>query len=311
MEYFGTKLLDDDAIEKIVGSFFHYLHSFFDNFAQFINFALLGNIAVDINKASFLVIKNRLKELPEYHKIFNELENFSQTLEFGYIEDFNNINKHQYTIDVQSTLFLNDGQIEQKIPQFQKKERFHDSKELKEKMLNSFDATLKFFETVTKMVFDQLKQNNHNYITNRYHNVSIKTQLGFGEGQNGGAVLLKVDNSNITNGNIFYLLLSKIEFESNKIVTQNILTDSVIVQDSNGHNIGILEALEPPNANIIKYRKYKLTLHSDMRAIYMQHFFKPKKLQMGFGEGEIIQIIQDNDSNTDERKDEESDSVLD
>jgi hypothetical protein len=147
------------------------------------------------------------------------------------------------------------------------------------------------------MIFNHLRQNNHNYITNRHHNVSIKAQLGFGEGQDGGAVLLTVDNSNITNGDTFHLLLSKIETNTNKVVAKNLLTDSVIVQNSNGDHIAILEVLEPPNANIIKYRKYKITIHSDMSAIYAQYFFKPKKFQMGFGEGEIIQKDQDSDNN--------------
>lgn len=118
LEYFGTIMSDDDANEKITGSFFHYLHSFFDNFAQFINTSLLANKEVDINKASFAVIRTKLRTYPEYSTILKELENFSQTTEFQYIEDFNNINKHQYTIDVQCTLTLKDGHMEQEIPEF-------------------------------------------------------------------------------------------------------------------------------------------------------------------------------------------------
>jgi uncharacterized Rmd1/YagE family protein len=79
---------DDDATEKIIGSFFHYLHSFFDNFAQFINTALLANNSIDINKASFAIIRQKLNAYPEYSLILQELENFSQTTEFQYIEDF-------------------------------------------------------------------------------------------------------------------------------------------------------------------------------------------------------------------------------
>jgi len=145
------------------------------------------------------------------------------------------------------------------------------------------------------MIFDYLKQNSHNYTINRYHNVSIKAQLGFGEGQDGGAVILTVDHSNFSEGDVFYVLLSKIEPSSNKIVAKNIFTDSIMVQNIKGENIAILECLEPVNLNIAKYRKYKISIPTNINAVYAQHYYKPKKFQMGFGEGEIIQKVQSSD----------------
>lgn len=288
VEYFGSKMIDDDAIEKIVGSFFHYLHSFYDSYAQFLNSALLENGALDINDSSFFKVRQKLSNLPEYQTIFDELERIAKTLEYRYIDDFNNINKHQFTLELQSALSLNDGAIDQEIPGFQKKGT-HEADELTQRLHNSLDMTLKLYQTVTELVMNHLKNNSNAYTQNRFHTISVKTQIGFGDGGNGGAIFITLDDPyTLTNGESYYVLLAKKDDSNEKIKVENILTDSLILQNTKDEKLGLLEAHPLVNPNILTYRKYKLVLTIDIEKAYLMHFFSPKTFQNGFGVLEII-----------------------
>ncbi|REE81585.1 hypothetical protein A8990_118111 [Paenibacillus taihuensis] len=291
LEYFGTTLMDDDAIEKIVGSFFHYLHSFYDSYAQFINSTLLmlSKKVLDINHSSFFQVRERLKGITEFQPIYDNLEQVAQTMEYKYIDDFNNINKHQFTLELQSTLVLNDGTIEQEIPSFSKKDRQHGADEMTKRLDSSFKMSLMMFQTVTDLVMDYLKNNVTDQPQNRYHTISIKEQSGFGNSGDGAAIFITIDDlREISEGDSFFVLLAKEDDTDRKIRVENILTDNLMLQNINGKKLGFLKAQAPVNPNILMYREYRVVLTTEIEKAYVLHFFEPKTVQFGYGDNETI-----------------------
>lgn len=291
VDYFGSKMLDDDAIEKIVGSFFHYLHSFYDSYAQFINSTLLTieKKALDIDTSSFFRVRERLKNIHDFQSVYDKLEQVAQTVEYKYIDNFNNINKHQFTLELQSTVILNDGAIEQEIPSFSKKGQHHGADEITNRLENSLDMSLNLYQTVTNLIMSYLKNNANAYSQNRYHKISIKNQIGFGSGGDGGAIFITFDDTrNITDGESYFVLLAKEDDLNEEIKVENIIADTLILQNTNGEMLGWLKALTPVNPNILTYREYRLVLSTEMEKAYVIHFFTPKKLQFGYGESEVV-----------------------
>ena len=102
---FQNVIPDSLAIDKVTADFFNYTHSFFDNYAQFINVTLLGNEALSRDKIDLKTLKNHLTQTILYPDITDKIVGCLTDTQFEFIEDFNN--KHQSLISPHSELCLN------------------------------------------------------------------------------------------------------------------------------------------------------------------------------------------------------------
>lgn len=130
VDYLGIEIDVTVAIDKLTMEIMGLLHNFFDTFAQWINFSLLGEKALHIKKASLVSIISEVQKFSEYTGQFiTDFKNLTATSEYTYISDFNNTLKHRYQIYVQNKFDFLRAEGEVSIPDFSKDGRVHLKKE--------------------------------------------------------------------------------------------------------------------------------------------------------------------------------------
>lgn len=155
--YFNIKISDEIAIFNVTFSCFSHLHCFFDNYAQFLNITLLSKKHSDRDDVTFKKIVEKLMNEAPYKLVAQKMLACIDDSKFKYIEDYNNIIKHQYNIYPESIFNLNDGVMEVKSPEFVKSNLVHEASELESKMHDSYEFAKSFFEEATQEIYNILK----------------------------------------------------------------------------------------------------------------------------------------------------------
>lgn len=96
IDYFGVELSIADATTKFCMEIISLLHNFFDNYAQWINAALLGEDAIPMDRVNLNKLVEALPKYPEYSSEFlNDVKYTVKQEEYKFISDFNNTIKHR------------------------------------------------------------------------------------------------------------------------------------------------------------------------------------------------------------------------
>jgi hypothetical protein len=148
ISYFGYTLGADEAIGKLVFSFFHYLHSVYDISSHLINTTLLANKKKKIDRVTFKTVSEMIRNYSQYIDVVKLIDTTKSSDLFKYIDDINNINKHQYNMDLHVMLSISYGDVETKIGGFEKKGTPHPEVNMKQHMEDCFKGTLSYLDNL-------------------------------------------------------------------------------------------------------------------------------------------------------------------
>lgn len=301
-EYFSNRIPDDIALYKVTSNSLNYLHSFFDNFAQFLNVTLLANEAIERNSVSIKSLNNYLKSKGIYKEISDKIDKCLDDSTYKFIEAYNNITKHQINIFVDSRLFLNNGELETNIPEIKKKrgkvEEVHLSSDLETKILESYEFVKNFCSTMTQEVYGMLMKQSHPYTENRHHSVNTRIQLANPQKNVMRATeVYIVTNEKIKQDDQYYFLFSK--DDEDEILLNNCTYKSIIIKDSSNKIVGMLLADDPNISDdsadkviFYQYRKYIVNVKNYSAAL-IDHIKNTDKISAGYGDTTFISIPDD------------------
>lgn len=304
LDYFSNVISDNFALDKVTIDFFNYIHSLFDTYAQFINVTLLANEALDKNKFYLKNLYEYLTARNLYPEITSEIEKYLNDSQFEFIEDYNNITKHQSIISNDTKLYLNNGDLQLGIPGFEKVKnkriRTYSYSELESKMLESYEFARSFCVTITNMIYQTLSTTPHLFNQNRIHSVHTRVQMpNPNKGIQGVIEVSLTIDKPINQNEAFYVLLANDSGE--KIITFNCPYKSIVLKDTTGNIIGMLVAEIPMDYDdtevklvFTEYRKYLVKTENYHREL-IEHLTKTEKATFGYGTGEIVYINNDMD----------------
>jgi hypothetical protein len=295
VDYFSIKLDYKIIKQKLVYNFFHYLHGLFDTSAQFINKSLLADKQKKIDDVSMKSIKKELSKFPEFVSIHNFIEETMNEQDFQYIEDFNNINKHQYSLELFTSISINDGTIDSQIPSFEKKENKHDVVDLNKKIDQSLNYAINYVHSLCEQVFAYIKTHQSSYNKFRYHSVinHIQKSRSNNTTLEGSNTFLVTDDI-FQIGDIVGIML--VSNDDQRYKFRNITSESIFIKNTNEQEIGMLSVIEPIKNNndkyeLFEYRKYKVQKLGDVEKELVLNFFKkPKQIQGNFKQDIIIWV---------------------
>lgn len=283
LSYFGTKSSLDILIPKILFGFFQYLHSVYDISAQIVNTCLLANRKIRIDSVSFKRFHEKtLTSHTQYADIKSFMENISELYEFQYIDDFNNINKHQYQMDCLITTYLDRGNTELKIAAFKKNGHTYSEQDMKKAMEKSLKFTIQYIDDLMNLVTNHLLNVNYDYNQDRYQRVFIYVQVSEDHSQDGGYSYV-ISDKEYTIGDIIRVLYVSRTIHGG-LDLKNIYDKTIFLKKSTGNYFAkaqLKDEYSEPNKifEILEYREYSIVEIGDMHnEITIQTFVKPKIL---------------------------------
>lgn len=297
VSYFGKELTCDMALNIIARSYFQSLHNSIDSYAQFINRALLGEQAIGISDLSPQELVRRLRKesrlYPHISNVVAKLLDISVCDEYKYLTAFNNVMKHHHVIDLDSMLYINDGEYTVKIKGFNYEDEHYQARTLEEALVNSWEMINNFIVECTEIIIDILNNYPHPYTQNRYHELEFGTELYEKNGirQTVYIQYLTVDNRDIHNQS--FQILSAIQYDD-KISIKNSPSDVIVLRDRDKNEISILKAVtnmsDKDDIEIIKYRQYVVDNSKDFRIAFFEDVLNnPQKILMTNGEIKFFQ----------------------
>jgi hypothetical protein len=156
IDYFSTSVPSHILLNKINTNYFNSMHSFFDNYAQFLFRCLFPTERIP-NRLYFYNILEKIRKEPSLNTILTTIENYTVKDAFTYINDINNVNKHVGAISPEITVILNDGEQSVHIPEFDKDGKPHDETDMTKILEDAHELVIEFYKHVTDVVFNYLQ----------------------------------------------------------------------------------------------------------------------------------------------------------
>lgn len=292
ISYFGHNLYANETIEKLVFSFFQYLHSVYDISAHLINTSLLANQKKSIDSISFKTISEVLKYFPEYSGVKELIDSTKKADSFKYIDDFNNINKHQYNMNLHVMLDISHGKVETKIGGFKKKETPHPEVSMKEHMEDCLKYSVSYIDNLLYWIFNYLNSDTHNYNGNRVHSINAWFQKSKNDnGQDGG--YLYIMTPTVYNVGDIFRILYVLKDNEGRFIYKNIHSEDIFLKDSDGKIYGLAKYVKEiyddvnPIFELLEYKEYKITKVGDMARDIAVSLWKPKLIF-----GDLLEIVE-------------------
>lgn len=291
ISYNGSYLSTQRMIKKVLIDFFSYLHSFFDNWAQFLNVVLLANRQKNENEIQFKQINNYINKYKEYNEIRDKISNIKKSKKFKYIEDFNNTVKHKYNIKAKYNLSMINFEPITSIPSFRKGNRIHHRKNILEWCSEVLEFVIENYYDTMELIYKILSTNNHKYTLNRVNNVKyyIKMNKNF-KMEKGSYVYIEIDDEIKLNKPI-YILISKFD-ENNGCLLKNSDFQYILLIGKNKNINGVLEIDtteqlgEDLDLFVYKYKKYNL--NNKLIKHDVSTLFRNINITSGIMNGEIL-----------------------
>lgn len=290
ISYFGQNLDSNEAIEKLVFSFFQYLHSVYDISANLINTALLANQKKSINSISFKNILEILKEFPVYKDVKTLIDTTKASDSFKYIDDLNNINKHQYNMALHVMLDISDGEVETKIGSFEKKGTHHPEVGMTYHMENCLKDSVSYIDNLLGSIFTYLKNNIHKYNSNRVHNINAWFQKCKNDYRQDGGYLFIITPTTYKVDDIFQILYV-VKNQKGRYTYKNIHSEDIFLKDLDHKVCGMAEYIKGtyddvnPIFELLEYKEYRITKVGDVERDIALRLRKPKQIF-----GDVIDI---------------------
>ena len=171
IDYFGVQMNVTSVMDKLTMEIMGLLHNFFDTYAQWLNFALLGEDALPIKKSTLVNIAQKLTSYPEYSGGFiAKLLTIPNDNKYLYIADFNNTLKHRYQIYIKNRFDILSATGNVSIPPFAKDGRVHLKKDALDVLKESLDYCRGLLNDSRTFIEQYYSTNENNYVTHRVYN---------------------------------------------------------------------------------------------------------------------------------------------
>lgn len=155
LDYCSTPVTLNVLLSKISYTFFNSFHSFFDNYGHFLYSCLYPEKEIP-KKLYFYHVRQELLKDSKYKAISDVIEQYTSKPSFSYVNDIDNLNKHERLISPQANVFLNDGSVEIEMPGFIKGKEVYDKEEAQNLFEECYDLCVNFYKEVTQKVFDTI-----------------------------------------------------------------------------------------------------------------------------------------------------------
>ncbi len=121
VDFCGEELDIDIALNKLFFESVSLIHSFFDNYAQWINLSLFGGNALKENKVSLKIICDKLEKDEYYRSDLSFVAEIKGNDNFVLIDKLNNTIKHRFQVFPKNSIDIFNGIISQSINLFDTK----------------------------------------------------------------------------------------------------------------------------------------------------------------------------------------------
>ena len=274
-DYYGVSTSYGYMLNKVTKSFMQNAHSYYDCLAQFINVALLGNLALSRNQINFSGLLNELKKNHStiYNNVIQRMEKVMNSPNFSYIADVNNTLKHIHDISPRMKMSFIGSDFSLRFPSFSKANRRNSNHHNSVDLLDKMDEIIKELEQVTRDIISlveiELKTMNVKYNKNRIHDIKY-TLLMFDDPETDNQLQIFYEtNDSIQNGDLFFVLHCK--DNSEEIRALNCPYEEILVKNQTNELIGYLTPIEVDSNDdfsLLFYKGYKITLDSDTYTVY-------------------------------------------
>jgi len=294
ISYFGHTLDTDEAVEKLVFSFFQYIHSVYDISSHLVNTALLANEKKKIDSVAFKTISETIKNYPQYIEVKTLIDTTKANDSFKYIDDINNINKHQYNMGLHVMLNISYGEVETKIGRFEKKGTPHPEVNMKQHMENCLKGTLSYLDNLLGWILNYLNNNKPIYNQNRFHSINAWFQKCKNDSSQDGGYLYIITPFNLNVGDTFRILYVHKDGEG-RLTYKNIHSEDIFLKDSKDQFYGKAEYVKGtydtvnPIFELLEYREYKVTKVGNIDGDIAISLWKPKLIF-----GDLVEIVEFN-----------------
>lgn len=272
VNFLGQEVDRAVIVNKLVNESFSLLHSFFDNFAQFVNSAFLNVDTIDIKRCSIKNVIAKLSTLGLTEPIMMNIIDIENNDLYKYVEDFNNIVKHQYqiftkmSVDIlKNSIVSNAGNAT--IPSFEKGNNQYTEEEILEKL----EKTIEYCENLQNDFINYILTQTNTIDTRIYNpktHCQFKSKEDYEKRQNldMGYHYIEVSDTNIEDE--YGIMLVSDMKEEYVLEYYNCPYDFIVLLDETSGEksfdafLGYLKPIDGRNITIrdnkiIEYRKYK------------------------------------------------------
>lgn len=306
MDILGIEVDYAFLIDKHIKDFFQYIRNAFDAMAQIANSALLANESKNLERVDFNKILEVLSK-PQYKRFFPDtlafLIDISNSYEFKYTSEFNNLTKHICDARIILSYELFGKNVTSKIGAFYKKgQQFveEDIVEITKRVLNFLEKEfIKYLDVIT----DEIKHDT--FIEGRVHQLGFYGQQIKDDPQSTFAVVfLEVQNSmNELPDELRILLIN----DNDDVLSLNCDYDEILVRDKNEKYIGqFVRDEDIISHSVFKYRRYKKDTCDGMIA-FINQAKKSVPIKPYFMSGNIVFVGFDEEKNESKNKDNKED----
>ncbi|WP_338786276.1 hypothetical protein [Metabacillus sp. FJAT-53654] len=155
LNYCSTSVPPEVLLSKISYTFFNSFHSFFDNYGHFLYACLYPEKEIP-KRLYFYQVRNDLLGDIKYKTVTDAIEEYTSKPSFSYVNDIDNMNKHERLISPQANVSLNDGNVEIEMPGFIKGKETYDKEEMQNLFEDCYELCVGFYNKVTNKVFDTI-----------------------------------------------------------------------------------------------------------------------------------------------------------
>ncbi len=272
VDFFGVQMNVTSVMDKLTMEIMGLLHNFFDTYAQWLNFALLGEDALPIKRATLVNIAQKLTTYSEYAGTFvTTLSTTPNDTQYLYIADFNNTLKHRYQIYVKNSFNILSATGDVSIPPFTKDGRIHLKEDALDILKKSLDYCKSLLDDSRTFIEQYYSTSDNNYVSHRMYNPH--TYLMFESEEDYKAMrspknhyyYIDVDPANIPDKFQIMLCCDRMDsayVEEKTLDCYNSPYQIIMLRESGADNIvGILkpddaETYKLNDAHELKYRQY-------------------------------------------------------
>lgn len=276
-------------VDKYIKDFFQYIRNAFDGMAQILNAALLANENKSIERVDFSKILGQLNK-PKYSALFPNsyafMKNLSESYEFKYASEFNNLIKHicDAKVVISHELF-GDKSTSQISSFFKKGQQFseEDICNITKRVLDFIEEQYSEFLTV---ITEEIKSDT--FVAGRIHSLGFYAQQIKDDPNNCFAVVFVEVQSSIDElpDELRILLLN----DKDDVIALNCDYHEILVRNENEKYLGqFICDEEIVNESVLRYRRYKKDTCDGMIAFFNQ-MRKNNPIKPYFMSGNIIRV---------------------
>ena len=279
-EYINLNISSDFALEMLINEFFSHIHSIFDLVAFLLNETVLQRSIKKTEGVSYNKVIEELENNKQHLDLLEILQGIKDNDWYKYIDDFNNLAKHRYLANIESTSYLDTSEIVVNISEFERKGK-HEEEEAFDVIYICFDEVLIFLNGVFSYIKKELPNIN---FEDRYHREDMyyKAQISTAPGSSGANAFLITGSKTYKKDDELYISIVTIDDELNRVkLNDENHVVRVFLKNRREDDLPYAYAEHVPTYKLrsrYDYIKYKVKTSSEIEKVMILDFFEPKKI---------------------------------